>query len=96
MAPNSPYPGMLEGVKNIFFQDLFLLREVSVYRDLRTGDILQAWTSVYTGAPTEVFEVSYKLSQRHFRPGCERPGECNSQPVRGSAWSISAPHKLHG
>ena len=58
MAPTSPYPGMLDGVKNIFFQDLFLLREVSVYRDLRTGDILQAWTSVYTGAPTEVFEVN--------------------------------------
>ena len=49
------------GSEEYFFQDVFLLREVSVYRDLRTGDILQAWTSVYTGAPTEVFEVNYKL-----------------------------------
>lgn len=35
-----------------------LSREVSVYKDLATGDILQAWSSIYTGTDNEVFEVA--------------------------------------
>jgi len=37
---------------------LSLSREVSIYRDFKTGDILQAWSSIYTGVSNEVFEVA--------------------------------------
>ena len=35
-----------------------LSREVSVYKDLETGDILEAWPNVYSNKDNEVFEVS--------------------------------------
>ena len=35
-----------------------LSREVSVYRDVMTGDILEAWTNIYSGEENEVFEVA--------------------------------------
>ena len=58
MAPISPCPGMVEGIKKVLYQFLFF-REVSIYRDFKTGDILQAWSSIYTGVSNEVFEASY-------------------------------------
>ena len=49
---------MVEAVKKVLYQFL-LFREVSIYRDFKTGDILQAWSSIYTGVSNEVFEASY-------------------------------------
>ena len=58
MAPTYLCPGIVLAEETLFCPRFFLLREVSIYRDLKTGDILQAWTSIYTGAATEVFEVT--------------------------------------
>ena len=84
------------GSENPFCSVFFLLREVSIYRDLKTGDILQAWTSIYTGAATEVFEVTDLRKSDYFQSGCERPSECQAQPLRGPARQLCAPHKFHG
>ena len=78
MAPISPCPGMVEGIKKVLYQFLFF-REVSIYRDLKTGDILQAWSSIYTGVSNEVFEASY-LNKKMQRPQCN-PTQVANDPV---------------
>lgn len=44
-------------------------REVSVYRDLETGDILQAWSSTFLNRDNEVFEVANDPVNAHLTPG---------------------------
>ena len=62
---------MVEAVKKVLYQFLFF-REVSIYRDFKTGDILQAWSSIYTGASNEVFEVRILIKN------CKTPMQPNS------------------
>ena len=62
-----------------FFISSFVFREVSIYRDFKTGDILQAWSSIYTGVSNEVFEASY-LNKKMQRPQCN-PTQVANDPV---------------
>ena len=56
---------------------------MSIYRDLKTGDILQAWTSIYTGAATEVFEVK---TERSRAPSTPRLPTIQWMPISAPTW----------
>eukprot|EP00091_Calanus_sinicus_P011116 TRINITY_DN25303_c0_g1_i1.p2 TRINITY_DN25303_c0_g1~~TRINITY_DN25303_c0_g1_i1.p2 ORF type:complete len:159 (-),score=41.03 TRINITY_DN25303_c0_g1_i1:208-639(-) len=60
-------------VRGVFKQEdgsyISLSREVSVYRDLDTGDILEAWTNIYSNEENEVFEVANDPVNAHLYPG---------------------------
>ena len=77
MAPVSPCPGMVEAIEKVLIRS-FVFREVSIYKDFKTGDILQAWSSIYTGASNEVFEA--RISTKKLKPQCN-PTQVANDPV---------------
>ena len=68
---------MVEAIEKVLIRS-FVFREVSIYKDFKTGDILQAWSSIYTGASNEVFEA--RISTKKLKPQCN-PTQVANDPV---------------